>query len=152
MAQYKTIVKLLADDFSSLEAFMSEFRVRRLVSAPRLVDADRPWQMDTQAAAHRLRVGVPATVEHSAEEGLEASKWIAETTQVRPSSAFSRPLLTLRQNFITLMDALKLKLRAKDQLHPLLTDLMTGYSRFPKSQEWQGRPKILHWHVSPFRS
>lgn len=30
------------------------------------------------------------------------------------------------QNFITLMDALKLSFRAKDQLHPLLSDLMTS--------------------------
>lgn len=45
------------------------------------------------------------------------------------------------------MDALKLKLRAKDQLHPLLTDLMSGYTRFKNSNEWEGRPKILHWCV-----
>ena len=43
------------------------------------------------------------------------------------------------------MDALKLKLRAKDQLHPFLTELMSGYSRFKGSQEWEGRAKILHW-------
>lgn len=38
--------------------------------------------MDCPAAAHRLHVGVPATVEHSAEEGVETGKWVAETTQV----------------------------------------------------------------------
>ncbi len=46
------------------------------------------------------------------------------------------------------MDALKLNLRAKDQLHPFLTELMTGYSRFKGSQEWEGRGKILHWSVT----
>jgi len=51
------------------------------------------------------------------------------------------------QSFITFMDALKLNLRAKDQLHPFLTDLMSGYSRFKGSQEWEGRAKILHWYV-----
>ena len=50
------------------------------------------------------------------------------------------------------MDALKLNLRAKDQLHPFLTELMSGYSRFKGSQEWEGRGKILHWWVtSPSR-
>lgn len=44
-------------------------------------------QMDCGAALHRLNVGVPATVEHSLEEGVEAAKWVAETTQVRPSFA-----------------------------------------------------------------
>ena len=39
--------------------------------------------MDCTAAAHRLEVGVPAMVEHSSEDGAEAAKWVAETTQVR---------------------------------------------------------------------
>lgn len=105
--------------------------------------------MDCTAAAHRIEVGVPATVEHSSEEGVEAAKWVAETTQVRTLLRFSDVLLTssAEQNFITFMDALKLKLRAKDQLHPLLTDLMSGYTRFKASSEWEGRPKILHWCV-----
>lgn len=38
--------------------------------------------MDCGAAAHRLEVGVPATVEHSSEDGAEVTKWVAETTQV----------------------------------------------------------------------
>jgi ESCRT-I complex subunit VPS28 len=86
--------------------------------------------MDCTAALHRLNVGVPATVEHNSEEGNETAKWVAETTQ----------------NFITFMDALKLKLRAKDQLQPLLTELMSGYTRFKASNDWEGRPKILHWY------
>ena len=88
--------------------------------------------MDHPAALHRLQVGVPATVEHSSEAtegGSEHGKWVAETTQ----------------SFITFMDALKLNLKAKDQLHPFLTELMSGYSRFKGSQEWEGRAKIVHW-------
>lgn len=41
-------------------------------------------QMDCGAAVQRLKTGVPATVEHSAEEGVETARWIAETTQVHP--------------------------------------------------------------------
>lgn len=51
------------------------------------------------------------------------------------------------KSFITFMDALKLNLKAKDQLHPFLTELMSSYSRFKGSQEWEGRGKILHWLV-----
>ena len=39
--------------------------------------------MDLPAALHRLKVGVPATVEHPSEAGPETGKWVAETTQVR---------------------------------------------------------------------
>ncbi|KAI9629633.1 hypothetical protein KEM48_012697 [Puccinia striiformis f. sp. tritici PST-130] len=41
-----------------------------------------------------------------------------------------------------------MKMRAKDQLHPLLSELMVGYLKFLKSQEWEGRPKILHWLIT----
>lgn len=78
LAQYKSLIKLLHDDLDNppyktansmkgLEGFMQRYR------------------MDYPAALHRLIVGVPATVEHSAEAGEggeELGKWVAETTQV----------------------------------------------------------------------
>lgn len=107
--------------------------------------------MDHPAALHRLTVGVPATVEHSAEAedgGAEKGKWVAETTQASVINFLQCILLIIfGQSFITFMDALKLNLKAKDQLHPFLTELMSGYSRFKGSQEWEGRGKILHWYV-----
>ena len=45
------------------------------------------------------------------------------------------------------MDALKLKLRAKDQLHPLMSDLMESYTRFKTSADSVWRPKMLQWCV-----
>ena len=108
--------------------------------------------MDHPAALHRLKVGVPATVEHSSEAGVETGKWVAETTQVR---SFSKhiPILTritFLQSFITFMDALKLRLRAKDQLHPILQELMTGYARFKGSKDWEGRSRLVGWLVVVF--
>lgn len=88
--------------------------------------------MDLPAAQHRLVVGVPATIEHSSSSSADAasnSKWVAETTQ----------------GFITFMDALKLKYRAKDQLHPILQELVTGYARFKGSKEWEGRQRMVSW-------
>jgi ESCRT-I complex subunit VPS28 len=45
------------------------------------------------------------------------------------------------------MDALKLRLRAKDQLHPILQELMTGYARFKGSKDWEGRSRLVGWSV-----
>jgi ESCRT-I complex subunit VPS28 len=45
------------------------------------------------------------------------------------------------------MDAIKLKYRAKDQLYPMLQELMTGYTRFKSSKEWEGRGKMVSWYV-----
>ena len=114
--------------------------------------------MDHPAALHRLQVGVPATVEHSSEAGPETGKWVAETTQVR-SYPPSRLLIfgfyyhrihttdhnPCKQSFITFMDALKLRLRAKDQLHPILQELVTGFARFKGSKDWEGRSRMVSW-------
>ncbi|RSH87802.1 Vacuolar protein-sorting-associated protein 28 [Apiotrichum porosum] len=116
LAQYKSVMKVVGEEIGGVETFMKRYR------------------MDHPAALHRIQVGVPATVEHSAEAGGggESGKYVAEATQA----------------FITFMDALKLNLRAKDQLHPLLTEVMSGYAKFKGSAEWEGRAKIIHWLIT----
>ena len=44
------------------------------------------------------------------------------------------------------MDALKFRLRAKDQLHPILQELMTNYARFKASKDWEGRSRMVSWY------
>ncbi|KAI6156612.1 hypothetical protein BKA82DRAFT_4048000, partial [Pisolithus tinctorius] len=39
-----------------------------------------------------IKVGVPATVEHSSEAGPETGKWIAETTREGDSSILCSPI------------------------------------------------------------
>ncbi|KAJ3798076.1 vacuolar protein sorting-associated protein 28 [Lentinula aff. detonsa] len=114
LSQYKTMLKLVGDDVPSIEEFMKRYR------------------MDYSAALERVKVGVPATVEHPTDSGPETAKWVAETTQ----------------SFITFMDALKLRLRAKDQLHPLLQELVTGYARFKGSKDWEGRSRMVSWLIT----
>jgi len=87
--------------------------------------------MDPPAPLHRIKVGVLVTVEHSGEVGPETGKRVAETTQ----------------GFITSTDSLKLRLRAKDQLHPILQELVTGYARFKGSKDWEGRSKMVGWYA-----
>jgi len=108
------MLKLVGDDVPSIEEFMTRYR------------------MDHPAALHRLKVGVPATVEHSSEAGPETGKWVAETTQ----------------SFITFMDALRLKMRAKDQLHPILQELMGNLARFKGSKDWEGRGRLVSWLIT----
>jgi hypothetical protein len=55
---------------------------------------DISFKMDHPAALYRLRVGVPATVEHASETGgAETAKAVAETTQVRSIGFFVRSYL-----------------------------------------------------------
>jgi len=92
--------------------------------------------MDHPAASHRLSIGVPATVEHASssnpsQSGSERAKKVAECTQ----------------SFITFMDALKLRLRAKDQLHPLLSEVISGWDKSggASGDGGEGRGKLLGW-------
>uniref|UniRef100_A0A8H8CIT4 Vacuolar protein sorting-associated protein 28 n=2 Tax=Psilocybe cubensis TaxID=181762 RepID=A0A8H8CIT4_PSICU len=101
-------------------------------NVPSVEEFMKRYRMDHPAALHRLKVGVPATVEHSSEAGPETGKWIAKTTQ----------------DFITFMDGLKLRMRAKDQLHPLLQELVTGYARFKGSKDWEGRSRMVSWLIT----
>ncbi|QRV75147.1 vacuolar protein sorting-associated protein 28 [Ceratobasidium sp. AG-Ba] len=103
-------------------------------SVPSVEEFMKRYNMDHPAALHRIQVGVPATIEHSSEQtgSAETAKWVAETTQ----------------SFITFMDALNLRLRAKDQLHPRLQELMTGYAKFKDSARWEGRGKIVSWLIT----
>jgi ESCRT-I complex subunit VPS28 len=75
------MLKLVGDEVQSVDQFMNRYRVRmRLIITSDGTDSD--GKMDHPAALQRIRVGVPATVEHSSEAGPETAKWVAETTQV----------------------------------------------------------------------
>jgi len=45
------------------------------------------------------------------------------------------------------MDAIKLRMRAKDQLYPMLQELVTSYSRFKGCRDLEGRGKMVAWWV-----
>ncbi len=105
--------------------------------------------MDNPAALHRIQVGVPATVEHSTEAGPETAKQVAETTQVRFLPALRDASSdSLVQSFITFMDALRLNLRTKEELHPLLRDLVTSCSKFKGHKDSEGRSRMVSWLIT----
>ncbi|KAI6045915.1 hypothetical protein EDC04DRAFT_3053817, partial [Pisolithus marmoratus] len=84
------------------------------------------YHLDMAAALHKIKV---ATVEHLSEAGLETGKWITE----------------MMQNFITFMDTLKPCLCAKDQLHPILQELVMRYARYVRfkgSKDYDGRSHL----------
>ena len=56
--------------------------------------------MDHPAALHRIRVGVPATVEHSSETGPEKGKWVAQTTQATTFNGILRFEIILTTSFL----------------------------------------------------
>uniref|UniRef100_H3G8M6 Vacuolar protein sorting-associated protein 28 homolog n=1 Tax=Phytophthora ramorum TaxID=164328 RepID=H3G8M6_PHYRM len=89
------------------------------------------YRLDCPRALERLvRIGVPATVVHNTTNRKTDSVNVAQTVQ----------------NFITLMDVLKLNIRAVDEIQPLLSEMMsslTMVSGLPP--DFAGRDKIEGW-------
>ena len=56
-------------------------------------------------------------------------------------------ILEATQDFITFLDALKLGLLAKDQLHPLLTDVIQSVNRVT-DRDFENRGKIVQWLIT----
>ncbi|KAJ0402252.1 hypothetical protein P43SY_008244 [Pythium insidiosum] len=89
------------------------------------------YRLDCPRALERLvRIGVPATVVHNSTNRKADSVNVAQTVQ----------------NFITLMDVLKLNIRAVDEIQPLLCEMMTSLTQVSGlPADFQGRDKMEGW-------
>lgn len=89
------------------------------------------YRLDCPRAVERLvRIGAPATVLHNTTNRKADSANVAQTVQ----------------SFITLMDVLKLNIRAVDEIQPLICDMMaslTMVSGLPP--DFEGRNKMETW-------
>lgn len=56
-------------------------------------------------------------------------------------------ILEATQDFITFLDALRLGLLAKDQLHPLLTDVIQSVNKVT-DRDFEDRGKIVAWLIT----
>jgi len=115
--QYKTVQGLVKDVVPDLAKFMQEYR------------------MDCKAASQRLKIGVPATVEHRDpnSEFTKTAMYVAETVQY----------------FITAMDSLKLNMAAVDQVQPLIQDLVESLNRVPSlPPDFEGKEKLKIWLIT----
>ncbi|EHL03517.1 Endosomal sorting complex assembly [Glarea lozoyensis ATCC 20868] len=95
------------------------------------------WDMEVPRATERIRIGMPSTV--------TAPSHNATATN---SSGTNGPLIVeAAQDFITFLDALKLGLLAKDQLHPLLTDVIQSVNKVTDG-DFEHRGKIVQWLIT----
>lgn len=110
--------------------------------------------MDCPRATARLNVGVPATVAQPAPEtsGSRPSRGIPDEDTVFPTSggrqgpSSVQDMIAATENFITFLDALKLGIGSKDQLHPLLSDVITSVNKVTQG-DFDDRGKIIQWLI-----
>jgi ESCRT-I complex subunit VPS28 len=93
--------------------------------------------MEVPRATERIRIGLPSTVTAPS----------LNTSTTASSGTNGTLILEATQDFITFLDALKLGLLAKDQLHPLLSDVIQSVNKVTDS-DFEGRGKIVQWLIA----
>ena len=96
-------------------------------------------QLEVPRATERLRVGMPSTA-------VTASAGSAPTPSTGGNTSGAL-ILEATQDFITFLDALRLGLLAKDQLHPLLTDVIQSVNKVT-DRDFENRGKIVQWLIT----
>ncbi|KAI1841413.1 hypothetical protein JX266_012424 [Neoarthrinium moseri] len=124
LKQYKSILadETVAKAFVGLEEFKAE------------------WDLEVPRATERLKVGMPSTA-------VNASTGAAPTPASTTSNKSGALILEATQDFITFLDALRLGLLAKDQLHPLLTDVIQSVNKVT-DRDFENRGKIIQWLIT----
>ncbi|PHH78867.1 hypothetical protein CDD80_6076 [Ophiocordyceps camponoti-rufipedis] len=124
LRQYKA---LLADDTIAREfQGLDEFKAK--------------WEIEAPRATERLRVGMPSTTVTASSSGPPQPTASANNTS-------GVLILEATQEFITFLDAVKLGMLSKDQLHPLLSDVIQSVNRVT-DQDFDSRGKIVQWLIT----
>ncbi|KAF9970834.1 hypothetical protein BGZ73_006393 [Actinomortierella ambigua] len=119
IAQFKTAMSLLGDIVPDLEKFMKEY------------------DLNCTAAAKRIKIGVPATVEFG--DGVNMETNGQKTAKAAVDAASS---------YITLIDTIKLGMLAVDAVHPRLADLIQSLNDVPAlPADFEGRAKLVEWLI-----
>lgn len=93
--------------------------------------------MECPRATERIRVGIPATVEAPSHKPQVASDSAAAATLV----------VAATENFITLLDAIKIGMVEKDMLHPLLVEIIQAVNKVT-DQDFESKGKIVQWLIT----
>lgn len=86
----------------------------------------------------RIRVGLPAT--------LDSSATVSSNVGSRGAPAASL-IVSASENFITLLDAIKMAMLSKDTLHPLLVETIQAVNRVT-ADDFDNKGKIVQWLIT----
>ena len=96
----------------------------------------RDWDIECPRATERLKVGLPATVEQPAHK-----------SRPQGNAAQATSIVAASENFITLLDAIKIGMVSKDTLHPILVETIQAVNKVT-DQDFEGKERIVHWLIA----
>ena len=96
------------------------------------------WQLECPKATERLKIGIPAT-------GVDQPS--ARQSQQQGSTVVAQNIVASSEAFVTLLDAIKLGYKSKQDLHPLLAEAIQAVNKVT-DKEFQGKEKIVQWLIT----
>lgn len=151
LRQYNALLadETIANAFGGLEEFQSKWDVR-WTSTSRCITFQaeqkrKSWrltrylQIEAPRATKRLQAGLPSTITTPSSSAPAGASDRNNTSGVL--------ILEATQDFITFLDAVKLGLLSKDQLHPLLSDVIQSVNNVT-DKDFENRGKIVQWLIT----
>ncbi|KAG7193592.1 Vacuolar protein-sorting-associated protein 28 [Scheffersomyces spartinae] len=158
--QYQILSKGILEDPQKLEYAKADL-ITPLANLPIDLGVDFPdlfcIKYNLTSCSHavkRLKTGVPLTIEHLSVQLSHAGTGTTTNggapTGAANSTGSARLVAEITGSFITIMDALKLNYKTKEQLHPLLSDLVVGLNDLVNNEqalEFHGKSKLVGWLI-----
>ncbi|CAB11236.1 hypothetical protein POMI540_3456 [Schizosaccharomyces pombe] len=133
--------------FGSFEDFCSKYRLQ----CPRAIKRIQEGISDERSQSNSTFSNAIST---TAEPSIAMNDTTPQTVNPtkapsNPSASIAKSIAGLVQNFITTLDAIRLNFIAKDQLHPLLSELIVSMDDLTESLKIQVscRNKLVQWLI-----
>lgn len=132
--QYQMVIKMFGEDEAKLSLLINEVLPGLQRDMSNFLDLlQAKFNINFPHAVIRLKNGLPATIE--------------QINGLQPNNVNSRLVAEITGNFITCMDAVKLNYKLKDQLHPLLSELVLSLNELNEGLEFNGKSKLINWLI-----
>lgn len=144
IAQYNGMLKneAVSKEFVSLERFKERYGLEYDLGIERL-KAGIPVTLGQAVSAD------PAPVPSGSNDGNSSGNSGGDSSARRSIKGGAKSIAEITGNLITCMDAVKLKYRAKDQLHPLLSEIVVSLNRITsEGSDFTGKGKLVQWLIT----
>ncbi|EMG49317.1 VPS28 Vacuolar protein sorting-associated protein 28 [Candida maltosa Xu316] len=136
--QYQMISKNLAGDAQKVDLLIREYLPGLSRDMSNFLDElVVKFNINYPHAVVRLKNGLPV-------EATTSGNGVTDATN---GNSKSRLIAEITGNFITCMDAVKLNYKSKDQLHPLLSELIVNLNDLNEDLQFNGKSKLVNWLI-----
>lgn len=136
-AYLQDVINDLSEYTSTCNRLIGQYKTLRDTLGPQCPDLDQfcsEHGIDCRAARTRLKQGIPATMLHGHSDKAKNNGYVASL------------IFKTTQSYITLLDALKLGMRAVDQLAPLASDIVTYINQLTDMPpDHEARKPVVDW-------